>query len=325
MSNEWDDDEPIGYGKPPRYTRFRKGQSGNPKGRPKKRKLADDAAVMDQSDYDDMLRAELAKPIITQTPDGPKRITKGEAATMMHVGVALKGNALALRDVARERRELEERDRQRALAAQRAERERLEEQRRMYRNAVLFRDRRKKIWEEATSRGQEPDDPWPHHDDVLLFPAKQTFGIRGPIDEDGVLMFEYFRAERNRVFIEQYFEIDQWDEKPTGLRMIEVWHWRLYDSWLPLRWQLQPNRDHPLWHLRDPRHPKVRALYNENLERANQLRPLFTEPVDENKIRRRIGSLMRPLLKQCGYRSIAHLERAYEEEHGEPFWPRLQG
>ena len=28
-------DYPIGYGKPPRHSRFKKGQSGNPKGRPK--------------------------------------------------------------------------------------------------------------------------------------------------------------------------------------------------------------------------------------------------------------------------------------------------
>jgi hypothetical protein len=31
------DDSEIGYGKPPRNTRFQKGQSGNPKGRPKKK------------------------------------------------------------------------------------------------------------------------------------------------------------------------------------------------------------------------------------------------------------------------------------------------
>lgn len=30
-----DDDDKVGYGRPPKHTRFRKGVSGNPKGRPK--------------------------------------------------------------------------------------------------------------------------------------------------------------------------------------------------------------------------------------------------------------------------------------------------
>lgn len=30
-----DDNDDVGYGKPPRHTRWKKGQSGNPKGRPK--------------------------------------------------------------------------------------------------------------------------------------------------------------------------------------------------------------------------------------------------------------------------------------------------
>jgi hypothetical protein len=30
-----DDEDTVGYGRPPRHTRFKKGQSGNPKGRPK--------------------------------------------------------------------------------------------------------------------------------------------------------------------------------------------------------------------------------------------------------------------------------------------------
>ncbi len=33
-SDEKRDDE-VGYGKPPRHTRFKKGQSGNPSGRPR--------------------------------------------------------------------------------------------------------------------------------------------------------------------------------------------------------------------------------------------------------------------------------------------------
>jgi hypothetical protein len=32
-----DDDKPVGYGNPPNHTRFKKGQSGNPKGRSRKK------------------------------------------------------------------------------------------------------------------------------------------------------------------------------------------------------------------------------------------------------------------------------------------------
>ena len=35
MSNGKDDSYEVGYGKPPKSTRFQKGRSGNPKGRPK--------------------------------------------------------------------------------------------------------------------------------------------------------------------------------------------------------------------------------------------------------------------------------------------------
>jgi Family of unknown function (DUF5681) len=35
MRPETERDYEVGYGKPPRHTRFKKGQSGNPKGRPK--------------------------------------------------------------------------------------------------------------------------------------------------------------------------------------------------------------------------------------------------------------------------------------------------
>ncbi len=38
MSNEHGDDYEVGYGCPPKHTRFMKGQTGNPRGRPKSRK-----------------------------------------------------------------------------------------------------------------------------------------------------------------------------------------------------------------------------------------------------------------------------------------------
>ena len=46
------DDEEVGYGKPPKRSRFKKGQSGNPRGRPKRTK-----------NFKTDLREELAEPV----------------------------------------------------------------------------------------------------------------------------------------------------------------------------------------------------------------------------------------------------------------------
>ena len=37
MAKKKKDDYEVGYGRPPKKTQFKKGQSGNPKGRPKRR------------------------------------------------------------------------------------------------------------------------------------------------------------------------------------------------------------------------------------------------------------------------------------------------
>jgi hypothetical protein len=81
-----DGSDAVGYGKPPKATRFRKGQSGNPKGRPKgKLNLA---TVI--------LRALEAKVVINE--NGRRRVvTKREAAIMQLVNKAASGDLWALK------------------------------------------------------------------------------------------------------------------------------------------------------------------------------------------------------------------------------------
>jgi hypothetical protein len=75
---------PVGYGKPPRETRFRKGHSGNPRGRPKGEKSA-------KSLFDQALSAP-----VTISEGGRMRVVEQRTALFKAlVAKAIKGDARA--------------------------------------------------------------------------------------------------------------------------------------------------------------------------------------------------------------------------------------
>lgn len=79
-SSEYD----VGYGKPPVHTRFKRGMSGNPKGKPRGRKS-----------HKETVRAIFDEKIFVQTPNGRKKITKLEALVHTNLNRALKGDLRA--------------------------------------------------------------------------------------------------------------------------------------------------------------------------------------------------------------------------------------
>jgi hypothetical protein len=87
MSEEnMSDSYEVGYGKPPRSTQFKKGVSGNPKGRPKK-----------APDFDAELIREF-KSLITINDNGRRaRISKFQGIVKQLTNKALTGNISALR------------------------------------------------------------------------------------------------------------------------------------------------------------------------------------------------------------------------------------
>lgn len=86
MTDQSDDD--VGYCRPPRATQFRKGQSGNPSGRPK-----------GVTDPRVALRKALSEPVVINENGERKTVTKLEAAAKQMANQAVKGDPRAANKV----------------------------------------------------------------------------------------------------------------------------------------------------------------------------------------------------------------------------------
>lgn len=78
----------IGYGRPPRHTRFKPGQSGNPKGRPKAAK-----------GLKTIVRETLTQKVAVRTASGEKKISRINAVLHKLVELAMKGNPRAMAEL----------------------------------------------------------------------------------------------------------------------------------------------------------------------------------------------------------------------------------
>ena len=75
----------VGYKKPPTRTRFRAGQSGNPRGRPQGAK-----------GLRTLIRESLSQKVLARTASGEKKISRIEGVIHKTIELAMKGNARAL-------------------------------------------------------------------------------------------------------------------------------------------------------------------------------------------------------------------------------------
>jgi hypothetical protein len=86
MPRDNEGDFEVGYGKPPVHTRFKRGQSGNPRGRPPGAK-----------NLATLLNEALNELVVISENGGRKRISKRQAAFKRLVNEAAKGNWRALK------------------------------------------------------------------------------------------------------------------------------------------------------------------------------------------------------------------------------------
>jgi hypothetical protein len=88
-----DDDYSVGYGRPPRNSRFQSGKSGNPKGRPRGSKSL--AAIFHRI---------INEKVQVKGPHGTKAITKFEAGLTQLANMAATGDKKAIRELMQWRR-----------------------------------------------------------------------------------------------------------------------------------------------------------------------------------------------------------------------------
>lgn len=85
MNKEKDSAFPVGYKKPPRHTRFKPGQSGNPTGRPKKKATT----------FAESIEKELNASITISEGGRRRRITKLQAIAKQQTNKAVNGDLKA--------------------------------------------------------------------------------------------------------------------------------------------------------------------------------------------------------------------------------------
>ncbi|MFN4042262.1 MAG: DUF5681 domain-containing protein [Brevundimonas sp.] len=93
MTDSGEGEYEVGYGKPPKATRWMKGgRSPNPRGRPKKRPVLERARSTRQI-YDDII-AVMEEDVVVRTPKGQKRIPASLALLKKAREDAFKGNGV---------------------------------------------------------------------------------------------------------------------------------------------------------------------------------------------------------------------------------------
>lgn len=171
----------VGYGKPPRATRFQPGRSGNPRGRPKgSRKKGPGDAVAEQLKA--LLLEEAYRPIQVRDGDAMVEMSTAQAVLRSLALSAVKGNTRAQRLLLESVRGIERERRQERLAT-------FEE----------FLDYQ--VWgrtENAAARARGLPEPivTPHPDHLIIDPIRGSVKIRGPFTPEEKVHWDRVRDLR---------------------------------------------------------------------------------------------------------------------------------
>ena len=170
----------VGYGKPPKHSRFKPGQSGNPSGRP--RGSRNKFPALNEERLKDIILLEAYRTITVN--DGDRRVTLPMAQAIVRTLAlnAAKGNQRALNLFTE------------MLSTTERENKRLHDE--WLQTAISY----KVDWEQELERrkitGETGPDPLPHPDDIVINMQTGLVEVKGPFTKEEKVVWDSFREKK---------------------------------------------------------------------------------------------------------------------------------
>lgn len=219
----------VGYKKPPKATQFSKGETGNPRGRPRKPKPEERTITFSDAPYDAAFREEIYRKLKLRENGEEVELLVPQAIMRARIMSALKGNRFAQKAILEELERKEQEYFQRKI------------DRCIYLNRAKREGERKLA--EAKKNNTEPPKLLPHPDDIVVNLSTGNAYVTGPETEEELKFCEYTVCLRDHLLLREVHEgnLFRSSGRPDKLHINFLLMAMIFNAALPKRFRWNPN------------------------------------------------------------------------------------